>query len=301
MANSIITKTGYKIGVKGLTPEQISNVKYSAENVGNNGANAGIMAQNYAQQNSKSNAFMSAALPKTPGAMPQTGGFVSPQQQNNAFDANMPQANGLTAHEQERLQYLLKHRPNAPQVQQLQAKMKAAGQTGFNSLNPTGINDQTGQVNSGQFLNNTPQLPGMNDLMGEAQKARDAGYGYLTQDFATQKQQEMEASKQELAQRGIPLDPDPNSLYGRTMAQIDQKYRKLDDSAKQQSWALGNSLLGTEGNVGVNNYNAFVNAYLGAGQNNANSYYNQQRIDLAKKDPNLTGPIIGGNAPGFGV
>ena len=107
-------------------------------------------------------------------------------------------------------------------------------------------------------LTGAPQIYGAQDLQGDANAARAGAYSYITQDYATQKQQEMENAKQELAQRGIPLDPSPDSLYGRTLSQIDKKYQGLDDQAKNQAYGLGNDTMQTQSTVSSNAYNAFL-------------------------------------------
>ena len=111
-----------------------------------------------------------------------------------------------------------------------------------------------GQVN----MTGAPKIYGAQDLQGDANAARAGAYNYITQDYATQKQQEMENAKQELAQRGIPLDPSPDSLYGRTLSQIDKKYQGLDDQAKNQAYGLGNDTMQTQSSVSSNAYNAFL-------------------------------------------
>ncbi len=84
------------------------------------------------------------------------------------------------------------------------------------------------------------------DLSGQVSKAQNANYDYMTRNLAQQKQQDLEASKQELAQRGIPLDPSSNSLWGKTIGNINNRYQDLTDQANQQSIMLGNQTLGAQ-------------------------------------------------------
>ena len=82
-----------------------------------------------------------------------------------------------------------------------------------------------------------------------AMAAQNANYNYLTRNDAKAKQDEINAAKQELSNRGIPINPDPKSLYGRTLAQIDQKYQNLTDQANNQAIITGNQTLATRAGV----------------------------------------------------
>lgn len=83
-------------------------------------------------------------------------------------------------------------------------------------------------------------------------RAEEATYGTLTRYYDRDMERELEAQKQELANRGIPYDPaaaqDPNSknLYGRTIGGIHEKYRGLKDQASQQAIIAGNQAYATD-------------------------------------------------------
>lgn len=86
----------------------------------------------------------------------------------------------------------------------------------------------------------------------DRQRAEEASYNTLTKYYDRDMSRELEAQKQELAQRGIPYDPaaaqDPNSqsLYGKTIGAIGQKYQGLKDSASQQAILSGNQAYATD-------------------------------------------------------
>lgn len=82
-----------------------------------------------------------------------------------------------------------------------------------------------------------------------AMSAQNANYNYLTRNYTKQKADEIQAAKTELTNRGIPINPDPNSLWGKTLSQIDQKYQDLDDQAKNQAIITGNQTLATRAGV----------------------------------------------------
>jgi len=84
------------------------------------------------------------------------------------------------------------------------------------------------------------------------QRAEEATYGTLTKYYDRDMAKEMEDSKQELANRGIPYNPeaaqDPNTkdLYGRTIGGISSKYRALKDDASRQAVLAGNQAYATD-------------------------------------------------------
>lgn len=92
-------------------------------------------------------------------------------------------------------------------------------------------------------INSIKQTPGMEDLQGNIEKARQGMYQYLTRDFEANKARELEAAKQEMADRGIPYSPDavydPNTkdLYGRTVGAINRGYDDRYSQASAQAFA----------------------------------------------------------------
>lgn len=166
-------------------------------------------------------------------------------------------------------------------------------------------------------LTGAPDLVGAEDLSGDVNAARDAAYGYITKDYASQKANDVEAKKQELANRGIPYDPNPDSLWGRSMKELDNRYQSMDDQAKNQAIASGNAILGTESQVSTNAYDAFIKA-LGIKSTADLTKYGIDKDFVAKMKQiaatkqieanKLNKPsggggssdvIVGGNAPGF--
>ena len=126
-----------------------------------------------------------------------------------------------------------------------------------------GIDVNAGAIDENKVSENLPQLYGAEDLTGQADKTRDANYSYLTRDFAKNKDLEIQAKKQELANRGIPYSDDPSSPYGQAVAAIDQKYSDLDSQARNQSIATGNATISTLGGLAQGNYSAMLGGLLG--------------------------------------
>ncbi len=97
------------------------------------------------------------------------------------------------------------------------------------------------------------------------QRAEEATYGTLTRYYDRDMAKEMEDQKQELANRGIPYNPDaaqdPNTkdLYGRTIGGISQKYRGLKDAAAQAAVTAGNQAYAVDASARDSFMNAVIN------------------------------------------
>lgn len=175
---------------------------------------------------------------------------------------------------------------------------------------PTNQHRTTINIPDGR-IQNPDQLmqSGYNFSQINVDDARDANYNYITKDYENQKAQEMEAAKQELAQRGIPMSADPNSLYAKTISNIGNKYQGLYDQANNQAIMAGNETLGARTGA----QSAFINNALGiAGQNTGvwagKNDFNLRRQQLAQARrgggggaPADQGPILGGMPPGFNI
>lgn len=117
----------------------------------------------------------------------------------------------------------------------------------------TGATSITQTGGAGLTAANQAFTGALNDFNANGQSAamaaQNANYNYITRNYAKQKADEIQAAKTELTNRGIPINPDPNSLYGRTLAQIDQKYQDLTDQANNQAIVTGNQTLATRAGV----------------------------------------------------
>ena len=120
--------------------------------------------------------------------------------------------------------------------------------------------------------------------------AEEAAYGTITKFYDRDKERELEASKQELANRGIPYNPaeavNPNTkdLYGRTIGGIDQKYQSLKDDAARQAILAGNQSFAT--NTAAQQ--AFLNAAMQGATQFAGSWQPyQNKVDASLTDETL--------------
>lgn len=170
---------------------------------------------------------------------------------------------------------------------------------------------------------------------GAAQNAFNSTYNYITQNYAAQRDKEIEDTAQRLRNQGIPENPDPNSLWGRTMKQIGDKWQSNFDQASNQAIGMANQTLSTRagvlGQVGstLQGQSPQFAAFQGGASNIAANLQNilstisdselakygidkdfaaKIRAIAAQKNGGGgggsadTGPIIGGNtAPGFEV
>ena len=193
---------------------------------------------------------------------------------------------------------------------------------------------KTGYFDPNNLLAGAPGVMTAPDLQGAVQQAQDANFQFMTKNLERDKTQEMEAAKQDLANRGVPMDPTPGSLWSKTLGSIDEKYQGVKQDAQNQSIALGNQTLSTQAGVQNQARDSFINGALGAGQA-AQGFYGMNQ-DLAFKNRQLdwqakqsqrdrqlqlqiarmrgsggggggggdggsSGPIIGGSPPGFGI
>lgn len=127
------------------------------------------------------------------------------------------------------------------------------------------------------------------------QKAEEAAYGTLTRYMDRDMDRDLEAKKQELANRGIPYNPasefDPNAkdLWGKTMGAVRENYRAQKDNAAYNSILAGNTAFGTDSTA----LNAFINSAVnasGAYSGNFNPYQATQtdRSGISQDVMNLT-------------
>lgn len=227
------SKYGTKINISGLTPAQIKKVQSTAQDKGAYGTKAAALADSYRKQ-------AKAAPTTTKAPKNQTGtnlginaktGAVNPTTATNTvvgavqgdtnrnFQMNNPgQQTDALGNTQN-----IAFDPATGQVRITQG----AG-AGLSAANQAFTNAATGISTAGK------------------DGARDAAFSYLSRNFETDKAREMEAAKQELAERGIPIDPRPGSLWSKSLESIDRKYQDLTDQAKNQSWQMGNQAYATD-------------------------------------------------------
>jgi len=119
------------------------------------------------------------------------------------------------------------------------------------------------------------KIPNFEAFRAGVEDAAQHTADFATRDFERDKAREMEAAKQELANRGIPYNPaeaqNPNStdLYGRTIGGITQRYQDATLDARNSAYSSAlNSALSAYGT----NVNAFIQGALGADQNTLTKY-----------------------------
>lgn len=108
-----------------------------------------------------------------------------------------------------------------------------------------------------------PQILTAEDLASQRQSTQDALYRQNTKDLETRRSRDLEAQKQELANRGIPLnfasDPsNPNNLYARSLADVNNRYDTLDQQAKDAAITGADQRMAAEAGVNKTAYDAFM-------------------------------------------
>lgn len=280
----LTTKYGTRIDVTGLTSAQIAQVKSMAEGGGAYGGKGANLAKTLQQKNAAASQGSTSA---TPAAAAQP---VSPYAGNPlGIDAKSGDVDPAKATETignaEQQDFQTNFNTNNPGSQTdafgnsqtvtrdpVTGEVKIVQNAGANLTSAQGAftNAATNWKNQGALdLSGAPQI----DASGAGrQRAEDANYAYITKDYANRKAREVEDAKQELANRGIPLDPSPDSLYGRTLREIDNKYQALDDQAKNQAIMSGNQSFATDVSAQSAANSAFVNAALGQQSSNRADY-----------------------------
>lgn len=108
----------------------------------------------------------------------------------------------------------------------------------------------------------------------DRQRAEEAAYNVLTRFTDRDRSRELEEAKQELANRGIPYNPNeaynPNTknLFGKTIGAINQKYDLDKEQAALRAAGAGNEFMLANTQASNTANQAFVNSALG--QNTAN-------------------------------
>jgi len=176
-------------------------------------------------------------------------------------------------------------------------------------------------------MSGAPAFATTGDLSADRQKYADTSYAFMTQNLDRDKAREIEDQQQELANRGISYNPaDPNSLWGKSMQSINERYDTQKNQAANQAWlssgtemtnmsnlsdaaraAYMNEQL-TQRNLPLTDAQSLLNmsqdptliqAWLNKYATDKDFQAKQAATDVAAA--NNTGPIIGGSAPGFNV
>lgn len=209
----------------------------------------------------------------------------------------------LNTRQQKRLDYLARTRPNDPEIKKLQKAGGVITPTGgakATNVKPAQVSGLANEATLGatqQFVDQgpldfsgRPEIYSTGDIRGDAKALEESIYQDTTRDYAEQQAQEKAALEAQLTQRGIPYNPDPESLWGRSMKQLDVKYERMGQAARSQALqaGLGATASLTGANTGA--YQAFTQGALGAyqapvdaAQGFAAISQGQQGVDLQRR------------------
>lgn len=338
MANYITTKYGTKINVTGLTPEQIAKVRSTAEDKGAYGTKGAALADTFRAKNTATKPVQPApTVPQTPATntpVPVPGPALGVDPKTGVIDPNkaVPTITGAVQDDTNK-NFQMQNPTQQTDVLGNKQEITTDPTTGKTIINQTAGG---GLSAANQAFTNAAM--GFANAGDNAKAAADANYSYLTRNYSQDKSRELEATKQELANRGIPLnfagDPNnPDNLYSRAIGSIDQKYQGLYDQANNQALMARDTSLSTQAGVigalggAVAQQSPGFTAFQGGQSNQGEALLNllgtisdadmtKYGIDKemaaklkaiaasrsgGKSGSNDSGPIIGGNAPGFGV
>ena len=253
--NYITTKYGTKIDVTGLTPEQVKRVRSVAEDKGAYGAKGAALAQEMRKKNEtkagtgNEGAVTTPPQPEVPivskvqpvdlGVQPGTG-LIDPNKAGPTltgaedmdarrnFDMNNPgeQIDALGNKK------IVERDPITGEV----TTRIETGELANSAKGILGGALENLGVKGNMDISGAPKILETGDVRTEAQKVGDANYAYLTRNVGRDKRREMEATKQELAERGIPIDyGNADSMWNKATGAINQRYDEIDAAANQQS------------------------------------------------------------------
>lgn len=240
--HTLIQVGGRQIDITGFGPQQIQRVIDAAKNGAGSKASLALakkITATLAAHNKKVN-FYNKPLPgSSTGVNPETG----------QIDPNKATPTVTGAEENDALKNFLAGNPGY-----VKDEFGNIRKTKIDKAGNVTIDQKAGGPLAGATNAFNQAIGGYNtDFSSQVQGAQDANYNYITKDYQSQQAQETEAAKQELADRGIPFNMDPKSLYGSTLHQLDSKWQGLYDQAKNQAITLGNQTLQTQ--AGVQNQN----------------------------------------------
>ena len=122
---------------------------------------------------------------------------------------------------------------------------------------------ETGTGITGLDLTGMPTISSTGDLQADRATDESAIYGDLTKNLARNKATDLEAQKQELAERGIPYTPgDTTSAYGKAIQGVTDQYTKLDEDAQNQARIQSTQDMATTEGTQANAQNAFLTQAL---------------------------------------
>lgn len=237
-AKTITTRYGTKINIDGLTPEQVTKVRNTAEANGAYGAKGAALANTLRQQNTKAGINPGGGKVSIPG-----GEMGDPLLANRNSD------------------------PGTKGTGDSYTAIDNFLEGIFRNIKPVD-------------LSGAPKVLPYDNLLSSRQSVYDTIYRQNTQNLDRDKQRDLAAQKQELAERGIPInfDSNGNDLYSRSIDAINEGYATRDQQAKDAANAGADQSLQALSNVNEAANNAFVN--------NALSQY-QSQLDTASTGANV--------------
>lgn len=291
----ITTKYGTKINIDGLTPEQVARVKETAEAKGAYGAKGAALAQEIRKRNEKR---ASAGATGSPEAQP--GGVGTPPvpvtTETKPVDLGVEKGTGmidpakaggvLTGAEEKDAEKTFNMNNPGIQVDQFGNKRiitrdPATGEVTVRAEGGELANNAKGILGGalenlgtkGNLdLSGAPKILETGDVRSEAQRVGDANFAYLTRNVDRDKRREMEATKQELAERGIPIDyGNPDSMWNKATGAVNQRFDEINAAANQQA------IIGRDASMGalISGQNVARDAFLkGAGMEAENARAN---------------------------
>lgn len=108
-------------------------------------------------------------------------------------------------------------------------------------------------------LSGAPKILSSDDFGAARQSVYDSVYASNTKNLDRDRQRDLEATKQELANRGIPINFGGDDLYSKSVGSVNERYDQRDLDARNAANMQADQSLSTMANVNNTAYNAFMN------------------------------------------
>lgn len=115
----------------------------------------------------------------------------------------------------------------------------------------------------GLDLSGAPPLASAGDTEAARKSAYDSNYALATQGVEEQRARDLEAQKQELANRGIPLNAGGTDLYSRSIGDVNKRYDTINQNASSQATAAADSAMQAYGNVNTQARQSYIDQQQG--------------------------------------
>lgn len=200
---------------------------------------------------------------------------------------NTAEANGAYGAKGAALANTLRKRAGNPKATGTETTTETAATGGLDSTVDSFLEGIFGNIKP-LDTSGAPRILTAEDLAAQRQTTQDALYRQNTKDLETRRSRDLEAQKQELANRGIPVDfasdpNNPNNQYARALGDVNSRYDTLDSQARDAAITGADQRMLAETQVNKTAYDSFMS--------NAQANY-QSQLDAAAAGTNALQVLV---------